>query len=133
MYLLDTDILSNLLAKRPSARLLRRLGEVPAIAQFTSSITVGEICYGLHKSSRPDYYRERLERLVWPYVQIVPFDRNAAEAYGELRAKLERKGERLSDPDLMIAAIGLSRSLVVVTGNIKHFGRIEKLKVENWL
>jgi tRNA(fMet)-specific endonuclease VapC len=66
-------------------------------------------------------------------VQIVPFDRNAAEAYGELRAKLERKGERLSDPDLMIAAIGLSRSLVVVTGNIKHFGRIEKLKVENWL
>jgi len=48
-------------------------------------------------------------------------------------AELERKGERLSDPDLMIAAIGLSRSLVVVTGNIKHFGRIEKLNVENWL
>ena len=133
MYLFDTDTLSNLLTKRPSERLLHRLGEVPAAAQFTSSITVGEICYGFHKSSRPDYYRERLERLVWPHVQIVPFDREAAEAYGELRADLERKGERLSDPDLMIAAIGLSRSLVVVTGNIKHFGRIEKLKVENWL
>ena len=75
MYLFDTDTLSNLLAKRPSARLLHRLGEVPAAAQFTSSITVGEICYGLHKSSRPDYYRERLERLVWPHVQIVPFYR----------------------------------------------------------
>lgn len=133
MYLFDTDTLSNLLAKRPSEQLLRRLGKVSAAAQFTSSITVGEIHYGLHKSSRPDYYRERLERLVWPHVQIVPFDREAAEAYGELRAELERKGERLSDPDLMIAAIGLSRSLVVVTGNIKHFRRIEKLKVENWL
>lgn len=133
MYLFDTDTLSNLLTKRPSARLLKQLHETPAAAQFTSSITVGEIHYGLYKSNRPDYYRERLEQLVWPHVQIVPFDRVAAEAYGELRAELERKGERLSDPDLMIAAIGLSRSFVVVTGNVKHFGRIEKLKVENWL
>ena len=101
--------------------------------QFTSSITVGKIYYGLHKSNRPDHYKERLERLVWPHVQIVPFDRMAAEIYGELRAEVERKGERLSDPDLMIAAISLSRNLVVVTGNVKHFGRIENLKVENWL
>ena len=133
MYLFDTDTLSNLLAKHSSARLLERLREIPAAMQFTSSITVGEIYYGLHKSNQPDYYRERLERLVWPHVQIVPFDRMAAEIYGELRAELERKGERLSDPDLMIAAISLSRNLVVVTGNVKHFGRIENLKVENWL
>lgn len=133
MYLFDTDTLSNLLAKHPSARLLERLREIPATAQFTSSIMVGEIYYGVHKSDQPDYYRERLERLVWPHVQIVPFDRMAAETYGDLRAELERKGQRLSDPDLMIAAIGLWRSLVVVTGNIKHFGRIEKLKVEDWL
>lgn len=133
MYLFDTDTLSNLLTKRPSARLLRRLGEVPAVAQFTSSITVGEIYYGIHKSVRPDYYRERLERLVWPRVQIVPFDRVAAETYGELRAELERRGERLSDPDLMIASIALARDLIVVTGNTKHFGRVEKLKAENWL
>jgi len=133
MYLFDTDTLSNLLTKHPSARLLERLREIPVAMQFTSSITVGEIYYGLYKSDRPDYYSERLERLVWPHVQIVPFDRDAAETYGELRAELERKGERLSDPDLMIAAISLSRNLVVVTGNIKHFGRIENLKVENWL
>ena len=133
MYLFDTDTLSNLLAKRPSARLLKRLREIPAAAQFTSSITVGEIYYGIHKSDRPDYYRGRLEQLVWPHVQIVPFDRLAAETYGDLRAELERKGERLSDPDLMIAAIALSRSLVMVTRNVKHFGRIDKLKVENWL
>jgi len=133
MYLFDTDTLSNLLAKHPSARLLERLREIPAAMQFTSSITVGEIYYGLYKSNQPDYYRERLERLVWPHVQIVPFDRMAADIYGELRAELERKGERLSDPDLMIAAIATSRSFVVVTGNVKHFGRIGKLKVENWL
>ena len=133
MYLFDTDTLSNLLAKRPAARLLKRLAEVPAAAQFTSSITVGEIYYGLCKSSRPDDYRERLDRLVWPHVQIVPFDRHAAERYGQLRAELEREGKPLPDPDLMIAAIALTRKLTLVTGNIKHFARVKKLKVENWL
>jgi tRNA(fMet)-specific endonuclease VapC len=133
MYLFDTDTLSNLLANRPSTRLLQRLAEVPAAAQFTSSITVGEIYYGLCKSSRPDDYRERLDRLVWPHVQIVPFDRHAAERYGQLRAELEREGKPLPDPDLMIAAIGLVRHLTLVTGNIKHFARVTELKVENWL
>ena len=133
MYLFDTDTLSNLLAKRPSARLLQRLTKVLAAAQFTSSLTVGEIYYGLCKSSRPDDYRERLDRLVWPHVQIVSFDRRAAEIYGQLRAELERAGKPLPDPDLMIAAIALTRHLTLVTGNIKHFARVKGLKVENWL
>ncbi|MFQ5811726.1 MAG: type II toxin-antitoxin system VapC family toxin [Anaerolineae bacterium] len=133
MYLFDTDILSNLLAKRPSPRLLQRLANVPADQQFTSTITVGELLYGVYKSPRAEYYREKLEQLVWPRVQIVPFDRRAAEAYGRLRAELERAGQPLPDADLMIAAIGLVRNLVVVTGNVKHFARVEGLKVENWL
>ena len=66
-------------------------------------------------------------------VRIVPFDRPAAEAYGRLRAELERTGRPLPDADLMIAAIGLARRLVVVTGNVKHFARVQGLQVENWL
>jgi len=133
MYLFDTDTLSNLLSRKPSIRLLRRLAEVPPAQQFTSSITVGEILYGIYKSARVDHYREKLERLVWPRVQIVPFDRKAAEVYGRLRAELERVGQPLSDPDLMIAAITLARNLTLVTGNVKHFARVKGLRVENWL
>ncbi len=132
-YLFDTDTLSNLLAKRPSPQLLKRLAEVPAREQFTSAITVGELLYGVYKSPRPDYYREKLERLVWPRVRVVPFDRKAAFEYGRLRAELERKGRPLAEPDLMIAAIGLARDLVLVTGNVQHFERVEGLKVEDWL
>jgi len=109
------------------------LAEVPPAQQYTSSITVGEIIYGVYKSTRVDYYWEKLERLVWPRVQIVPFDRKAAEVYGRLRAELEREGQSLPDPDLMIAAIVLVRNLVLVTGNVKHFARVKGLRVENWL
>jgi len=133
MYLFDTDTLSNLISKRPSPRLLARLAEIPPEEQFTTAITVGELYYGVHKSPRPDYYRERLERLVWPRVQILPFDREAAEVYGELRAELERQGKPLADADLMIAAIALAHGLTLVTGNVRHFARIADLKVENWL
>jgi len=133
MYLFDTDTVSNLLAKRPSPRLLEKLAEVPAKQQFTSAITVGELLYGVYKSPRADYYRAELERLVWPRVRIVPFDRKAAFEYGRLRAELERQGQPLAEPDLMIAAIGLARNLVLVTGNVKHFERVEGLKIEDWL
>ena len=133
MYLFDTDTLSNLLSRKPSVRLLRRLAEVPPAQQFTSSVTVGEIVYGVYKSARIDYYRDKLERLVWPRVQIDSFDRKAAEEYGRLRAELEREGHPLPHPDLMIAAIALARNLVLITGNLKHFARVKGLRAENWL
>lgn len=133
MYLFDTDTLSNLLSKRPSAKLKRRLKKVPPEQQFTSAITVAELYYGVYKSPRAQEFKRRLEREVLPRVRVIPFDRRAAEVYGRVRAELERLGKPLSDPDLMIAAIALSRGLTVVTGNVSHFARVPKLKVEDWL
>ena len=133
MYLFDTDTLSNLLCKQPSIQLLRRLSEVPVEAQFTSSTTVGELYYGIHKSSRTKELREKLEKLVWPRVQTLPFDLEAATVYGRIRSDLEKKGQPLSDPDLMIASIALAHDLTLITGNTKHFERIEGLRIENWL
>jgi tRNA(fMet)-specific endonuclease VapC len=64
---------------------------------------------------------------------VLPFDRRAAETYGPLRARLEREGKRLGEPDLCIASIALSRGLTLVTGNVRHFSRVSDLNVENWL
>lgn len=133
MYLFDTDTLSNLLTKRPSAKLLRRLAQTPADQQYTSTITVGELYYGVYKSPRASEFRGRLEQEVWPRVRIVTFDLKAAQVYGRLRAELEQRGQPLSDPDLMIAAIARSRNLTIITGNVKHFARVKGLNIENWL
>ena len=64
---------------------------------------------------------------------ILPFDSSAAEAFGGIRAELERAGAPLAKPDLSIGSIALTNNLTVVSGNVRHFARIPGLQVENWI
>lgn len=133
MFLFDTDTLSNVLRREPSSALLVRLAEVPPGEQFTTTITVGEMVYGANRSARREYLLKQFEERLWPTLRILPFDRQAAETYGALRAELERSGTPLAEPDLRIASIGLSHDLTVVTGNVRHFSRVPGLTIENWI
>ncbi len=135
MYCFNTDVLSAALKRNPPLHLIRRLARTPANEQFTTSINLGELLYGAAKRQSP-----RLLALVLDVVrqaqEILPFDERAAEVYGPLRAELEARGAPLAEPDLRIASIALSRQLTLVTGNVKHFDRVSKLRglrVENWL
>jgi predicted nucleic acid-binding protein len=132
-YLLDTDTLSNTIKRVPSAALLRRLAAVPREDQFTSAVTVGELFYGAYRSRQTDEFLRLLEIHVWPRVRVLPFDTDAAFAYGRLRVALERQGTPIGEGDLRIAAIAVSRGLTVVTRNVRHFSRVPGLTVENWL
>jgi tRNA(fMet)-specific endonuclease VapC len=132
VYCFDTDVLSAVLKRDPPVALLRRLATVPPSEQFTTSITLGELLYGASKRGS-DGLTTRVRELVRSLVAILPFDDSAAEAYGPLRARLEREGRRLDEPDLRIASIAISRTLTVVTGNVRHFSRVPDLRVENWL
>ncbi len=133
MFLFDTDILSNILKRAPSPALIARLAALPTEQQFTTAITVGEMVYGAHKSSKRDYLLRQLEERLWPNVRILPFDRASAEVYGGLRARLEASGTPVSEPDLRIAAIAVTHDLTMVTGNARHFQKVPGLRVENWL
>lgn len=132
-YLLDTDILSNLMKRAPSSALVARLALVPPEQQFTSSITLGELVYGAHRSSRAEALLERIESKLLPDLPILPFDAFAARRYGEVRAELEQAGTPIGDADMRIAAIALARGFKVVTGNERHFRRVPGLEVENWM
>ncbi len=134
MYLLDTDILSNLMKRSPSGALVAKVARVPSKEQFTSSITLGELVYGAHRlRERTAVFMERIENALLPNLPVLPFDAAAAQRYGEIRAELERVGAPIGDADIRIASIALSRGLRVVTGNERHFGRIPGLETENWL
>src|SRR5919202_4030047 len=133
MYLLDTNILSNLMKRAPASALVARLARVPPEDQFTSSVTLGELLYGALGSSRTAALLERIEETLLPNLPILPFDAAAAWRYGELRAELERRGAPIGDADMRIAAIALDRRLTVVTGNERHFRQVPRLEVENWL
>lgn len=132
MYLLDTDILSNLMKRKPSVNLQARVATVPADAQFSSSITLGELIFGARKKGSSNLMQQVEDRVV-SYMPMLPFDADAARRYGDIRAELERRGTPIGDADLRIASIALARGLIVVTGNTKHFERVPDLVVENWL
>jgi tRNA(fMet)-specific endonuclease VapC len=132
VYCFDTDVLSATIRRDPPLHLLRRLAQTPPEEQATTSITLGELLYGVAKR-RSDRLMRRVREVVSLATVILPFDSDAAEVYGPLRARLESEGKRLAEPDLRIASIALSRELIVVTGNVRHFNRVPDLAVENWL
>ncbi len=132
MYCFDTDTLSAVLRRDPPLSLIRRLARTPPEEQFTTAVTLGELLYGAAKRGSATL-TQKVRELVIGALPVLPFDERAAEAYGPLRARLESDGRRLDEPDLRIASIALSRGLVVVTGNVRHFSRVPDLKVENWL
>ena len=133
-YLLDTDVIGNLLRRTPSTTLVRRLASVAPEDQVTTSITVGELVYGAHRvpERAPDLL-ERIDGVLGADLPVLPFDDHAARRYGELRADLERLGTPIGDADLRIAAIALTHELIVVTANTRHFERVPGLDIENWL
>ena len=134
MYLLDTNVLSNLLRRAPSPALIAKLASVPPDQQFTSSITLGELVYGAHRlKERAEALLQRLDETLLPNLPILPFDGSAARRYGEVRAELERRGTPIGDAALRIASIALDLDLTVVTGNVRHFEKVPALAVESWL
>jgi predicted nucleic acid-binding protein len=132
MYCFDTDVLSAVLRREPPLALVRRLAQVPPAEQTTTTITLGELLYGA-ATRGSERLVERVREVLSMAAVILPFDADAAEVYGPLRAELERQGKRLDEPDLRIASIALSRELTLVTGNVRHFRRVPGLAVENWL
>ena len=64
---------------------------------------------------------------------VVPFDSGAAAHTADIRAALERRGTPIGSYDVMIAGSARSRGLIVVTGNLREFDRVDGLRSEDWL
>jgi tRNA(fMet)-specific endonuclease VapC len=125
-------LLSAVLRREPQLGVVRRLAQVPPEQQFTTAVTLGELLYGAARRGN-ERLVERIRKLLSEAVSILPFDEDAAEAYGPLRAGLEASGRRLDEPDLRIASIALANGLTLVTGNVRHFQRVPGLAIEDWL
>lgn len=96
-----------------------------------SAITLAELEHGVERSAKPDQNRVALREFCAP-LEIQPFDA-AANAYGRIRADLQRAGQVIGPMDLLIAAHALAEGATMVTNNEREFRRVEGLAVENWL
>lgn len=124
-YLLDTNIIVNhLRGKEAISKPL--LNEELGI----SIITWAELVYGVHKSVQKEKNKKLLHSFIVDLsISIVPLDIHIIEQYAQIRLHLEKKGMRVHDFDLFIAATAIQHSLILITRNVKHFSNIPILKI----
>ena len=130
-FMLDTNICIELLRGR-AAKLFQRICRRSPDEISISSITLAELQYGAAKSARPEHHAQLIVEFC-PPLAILPFDSLAAEAYGPLRADLERMGTPIGPLDMLIGAHALSQNLILITRNEREFRRLAGLSVENWI
>jgi len=130
MYLLDTNVCVVVIRRQPPA-LIQRLTSHAPDGVAVSTITVAELQFGVAKSQAPAKNQAALDHFLVP-LDILPFDHAACEAYGRVRADLERRGLAIGSLDTLIAAHALSLGAVVVTNNVREFSRVSGLVVEDW-
>ena len=129
-YLLDTNICIYVIRRKP-LRVLARFTQQAVGEIGVSSITVGELAYGVQRSRDVGKNRSALEQFLLP-LTILPFDRAAALEYGNVRASLAEQGRPSGPLDTLIGAQALASNLTLVTNNVREFRRIPGLAVENW-
>ncbi len=132
-YLFDTDAVSEVLKKRPSPAYLRWLQTVSREAQYTSSVSVGELYKGAYRSAAAEKHLKNITEQVLPRLTVLPYDMATAVIFGRVSAELEKQGTPLADADLQIAATAVQHGLELVTGNLKHFSRIGDLTINSIL
>lgn len=130
-WLLDTNTCSYVL--RRQFGLAERLQTLSPADLHVCAITLGEARAGAQKSPAAERLLGAWAFFLNPFEdRILPFDKEAANAYGDIRANLERHGKMIGDRDCMIAAIAQCHGLSVVTANVDEFGRVPGLAVEDW-
>ena len=96
-----------------------------------STVTVAELRFGADKSNRPEENHRQISDFLLTF-DILLFDSGAADAYGAIRADLERRGQPIGELDMLLAAQAVSQNLIFVTHNTSEFQRVKGLLLEDW-
>lgn len=128
--LLDTNICIYIIKQQPASVLKHflqyQIGDIGI-----SSITLSELRYGVAKSQHKEKNSRALDQFITP-LEVVPFDDAAAQAYGVIRATLERAGTLIGAMDMLIAAHAVALGIPLVTNNTREFERVPGLEVVDW-
>lgn len=130
-YLLDTNIISNIVKPEPSASLLAWMSARRDEDLFIASLTLAEVRRGILEMPRG---RKRAALDAWfagpegPQAlfagRILPFDDGAALIWARLMAEGRSAGRPRSALDMIVAAVAGANDCIVVTDNEKDFAGI---------
>lgn len=124
-YLLDTNIIIDELRGKSKVNL--KLVEKDL---FISVITEAELLYGVYKSSNKSDNLQIVKNFISGLeIRVIEVDSSIVDIFVQRKIDLEKKGEKIEDFDILIAATALDRDMILVTFNKKHFKRIKGLKM----
>lgn len=130
-YMLDTDICSYILREKP-LKVFEHFEKLEMNQICISVVTYAELVYGVEHSSSKKINRSIVDNFV-KHLDIVNWDKAAAEHYGKIRETLQSSGNIIGAMDMMIAAHARSKGMILVTNNEKHFKIVPELNIENWV
>lgn len=129
---LDTNVVSALMKGDP--RVIEKLKQRGKAEVSVPQPVLAEIAYGIQRlpsSKRKAALQERFD-LVRSELARSNWSDEVSERFGDIKAMLERKGQRIEDFDAAIAAHALATGATLVTANLDHMTRIPGLTVEDW-
>ncbi len=129
MFVLDTNTLVDFF--RGQGNVAQRLLATPPADIAIPAVVVFELETGIAKSTEAPRRRAQFDALL-RVVTILPFGMEEAKSAAALRARLEREGNPIGPMDTLIAGTALAHRGILVTRNVREFGRVPGLAVENW-
>jgi len=126
MFLIDTNVVSNMMRARPAAEVARWISAQPAELMFTATVCQAEILAGIAILPESRRRRDLEDAAAAMFAEdfadrVLTFDADAAVAYAAIFAARRRMGRPAAIIDLMIAAIAQSQGASVVTRNVSDF------------
>ena len=126
-YLIDSDILIYFL--KGKKEVVERLTQIPNDDLYISRINYTELIYGAYNSSKINYNLKVIEPFLDNFT-ILEFTKASSLIFAKEKARLKKNGNIIADMDLMIASIAIENSCTLISNNLKHFERIQNLKLE---
>jgi tRNA(fMet)-specific endonuclease VapC len=132
IYVLDTNAVSALM--KGTAAFVERLASTAPANIAVPQPVLAEIAYGIERlprSKRRTALQARLD-LISAELPRAEWTDAVSQAFGRVKATLERRGTRIEDFDAAIAAHALAVGATLVTADLDHMARIPGLRVEDW-
>ena len=130
--ILDTNAVSALMKGEPSA--VDRLARISPADVSVPQPVLAEIAYGIERLPRSRRRKRLQERfdLVKAGIPRAEWSDAVSEAFGRVKSKLEKRGQRIEDVDAAIAAHAVAAGATLITANTAHMVRVPDLRVEVW-
>jgi tRNA(fMet)-specific endonuclease VapC len=130
--LIDTSIL--IAYERGKLDLAQHLAEHTNEVFFLSVVSASELLHGIHRTADPAVRARRLAfvEAILTRFPILEIDLEAARTHAAIWSGLAQRGEMIGMNDAWIAATCITRDLTLITANLREFGRVPGLHVEDW-